>query len=204
MTEQPKRKPGRPRKERPADDKFNGAPEAAFDHDGDGSPGGSLPRDSKGVDDGRGIGPAGSHDSQETLSDGGHDAGGLDGVGAEPGQGAVLDLSSRDDDSGSSDDRVSDSSVPTPRVGVNLHEQTAIVREAWEAYDMQDDRVRFDSAGRKWVLRMDNSSGHWELALHLSRGLHEASDSVSQVVLGSSSGYEAVEKAVKLLDGAVK
>lgn len=149
MTEQPKRKPGRPRKERPEDDKFNGAPEAAFDHDGDGSPGGSLP----GV-----AGPADADDADAKR--------------AKP--------------------------------IVNYHEQTAIVREAWEAYDMQDDRVRFDSAGRKWVFRMDNSTGFWELSLHLSRGLHEADEAVSQVVLGSSSGYEAVEKAVKRLDGAVK
>ena len=155
MTDQPvKRKPGRPRKVQPdvvaigndhewgsvlveTIDKiggFNGAPEAAFDHDGDGDPGGSKRKNA----------------------------------------------------------------------GVGKHELEALAREAFEAYDMQDDRVRFDSAGRKWVLRMDNSSGHWELSLHLSRGLHEASDSVSQIVLGSSAGYEAVEKAVKRLDGAVK
>ena len=153
MTDQPvKRKPGRPKKvveveisENAAIEvgegyppssvgSFNGAPEAAFDHDGDGQPGGSKRKDAS----------------------------------------------------------------------VGKHELEALTREAFEAYDMQDDRIRFDSMGRKWSFRMSSESGHWELLLVLQRGLAEEAERVPQLTLGSSAGMSAVFERVSKLDGVVK
>lgn len=145
MTDAPKRR-GRPPKVRPADDRFNGAPPEAFDHDGDGRPGGSLPH-----------------------------------VALEP--------------------------KPEPvarKSAVSLFEQNAIAREAFEAYDMQDDRIRFDSQGRKWDFRMDKETGHWLLRLNVKRGLSEATEYVRQQDLGATKGFDLIEAAIKRMDGAVQ
>lgn len=150
MTDQPvKRKPGRPKKERPADDKFNGAPPEAFDHDADGHPGGSLPRNTAPTDD----------DSPK------------------PNRGG-------------------------PSVG--KHELEALTREAFEAYDMQDDRIRFDSLARRWEFRMSSESGFWELRLSLSRGLSEIVDAVPQPVLGGSQGMSVLFDKIAKMDEAVR
>ena len=155
MTDQPvKRKPGRPRKVQPDTvaigndhewgsvlvetvDKiggFNGAPEAAFDHDGDGNPGGSKRKNA----------------------------------------------------------------------GVGKHELEALTREAFEAYDMQDDRIRFDSLARRWEFRMSSESGFWELRLSLSRGLSEIVDAVPQPVLGGSQGMSTLFDKIAKMDEAVR
>lgn len=149
MTDQPvKRKPGRPRKVQPdvvaigndheyesvAFNGFNGAPEAVFDHDGDGNPGGSKRKSA----------------------------------------------------------------------GVGKHELEALTREAFEAYDMQDDRIRFDSLARRWEFRMSSETGHWELRLSLSRGLSEAVDAVPQPVLGGSQGMSTLFDKIAKMDEAVR
>ena len=155
MTDQPvKRKPGRPRKVQPdmvaigndhewgsvlveTIDKiggFNGAPEAVFDHDGDGNPGGSKRKNA----------------------------------------------------------------------GVGKHELEALTREAFEAYDMQDDRIRFDSLARRWEFRMSSESGFWELRLSLSRGLSEIVDAVPQPVLGGSQGMSTLFDKIAKMDEAVR
>lgn len=87
---------------------------------------------------------------------------------------------------------------------ISTHERAAIAREAWEAYDMQDDRVRFDSLGRKWDLRMDNLDGHWKLRLLLVRGMTAKAAEVPQAALGTETGYQHVERAVADLDEAVQ
>jgi len=102
MTDAPKRR-GRPPKVKPEDSveveiapiaDFNGAELSAFDHDGDGKPGGSLPK------------PA-----------------------------------------------------------LPALEWAAIIRECYEAYDYQDDRLRFDTLGRKWTARLDKDGNNmvWRL-----------------------------------------
>ena len=87
---------------------------------------------------------------------------------------------------------------------VNYQEQTAIVREAWEAYDMQDDRIRFDSLARRWEFRMSSETGHWELRLSLSRGLSEAVDAVPQPTLGGSQGMRTLFDKIAKMDEAVR
>lgn len=158
MTDQPvKRKPGRPRKSesltlevgsgrvvdaepaKPVEGRgglgaFNGAAEAAFDHDGDGNPGGSKRKNA----------------------------------------------------------------------GVGKHELEALTREAFEAYDMQDDRIRFDSLARRWEFRMSSESGFWELRLSLSRGLSEIVDAVPQPVLGGSQGMSVLFDKIAKMDEAVQ
>ena len=158
MTDQPvKRKPGLPRKSEtltievgtgrvvePEPAKpvigtggvgaFNGAPEAAFDHDGDGNPGGSKRKNA----------------------------------------------------------------------GVGKHELEALTREAFEAYDMQDDRIRFDSLARRWEFRMSSESGFWELRLSLARGLSETVDAVPQPVLGGSQGMSVLFDKIAKMDEAVR
>lgn len=135
MTEEiVKRKPGRPRKVVGDAPTFNGAPESAFDHDGDGNPGGSKRKNA----------------------------------------------------------------------GVGKHELEALTREAFEAYDMQDDRIRFDSLARRWEFRMSSETGHWELRLSLSRGLSETVESVPQPVLGGSQGMSTLFDKIAKMDEEVR
>lgn len=135
MTDQPvKRKPGRPKKVVEDAPTFNGAPEAAFDHDGDGNPGGSKRKNAS----------------------------------------------------------------------IGKHELEALTREAFEAYDMQDDRIRFDSLARRWEFRMSSESGFWELRLSLARGLSEAVDAVPQPVLGGSQGMSTLFDKIAKMDEAVR
>lgn len=135
MTDQTvKRKPGRPKKVVEDAPTFNGAPEAAFDHDGDGHAGGSKRKNAS----------------------------------------------------------------------IGKHELEALTREAFEAYDMQDDRIRFDSLGRRWEFRMSSESGFWELRLSLARGLSEIVDAVPQPVLGGSQGMSALFEKIAKMDEAVR
>jgi len=88
--------------------------------------------------------------------------------------------------------------------GVGKHELEALTREAFEAYDMQDDRIRFDSLARRWEFRMSSESGFWELRLSLSRGLTEIVDAVPQPVLGGSQGMSTLFDKIAKMDEAVR
>lgn len=141
MTDAPKRR-GRPPKVKPGDlaeveiapiSDFNGAELSAFDHDGDGKPGGSLPK---------------------------------------------------------------------PLLGE--HEWAAIMRECYEAYDYQDERVRFDTQGRKWTARLDKDGNNMVLMIELRRITLAYTENISTHLLGTDSAYQHIEKAMAELDRLVR
>ena len=137
MTDAPKRR-GRPPKVKPEDSveveiapiaDFNGAELSAFDHDGDGKPGGSLPK------------PA-----------------------------------------------------------LPALEWAAIIRECYEAYDFQDERVRFDTQGRKWKAQLDRDDNNMVLRIELSRVQTAYSENISTALLGTDNPFTHIEKAMLELD----
>ena len=141
MTESPKRR-GRPPKvkavepdqvQEPADNAFNGADLSAFDHDGDGKPGGSVVK---------------------------------------------------------------------PLLGE--HEWAAIMRECYEAYDFQDERVRFDTQGRKWTARLDKDGNNMVLAIELSRLTTSYREAISTHLLGTEAPFSHIERAMLDLDRLVR
>ena len=141
MTESPKRR-GRPPKvkavepdqvQEPADNAFNGADLSAFDHDGDGKPGGSVVK---------------------------------------------------------------------PLLGE--HEWAAIMRECYEAYDFQDERVRFDTQGRKWKAQLDRNDNNMVLRIELSRVQTAYSENISTALLGTDSPFAHIEKAMLELDRLIR
>ena len=141
MTDAPKRR-GRPPKAKAvepdqvqdaAPEAFNGAELDAFDHDGDGKPGGSLPKPS-----------------------------------------------------------------------LPVHEWAAIVRECYEAYDYQDERVRFDTLGRKWIARLDKDGNNMVLSIELIRLTTSYTKTISTHLLGTDSPFSHIEKAMLELDRLVR
>ena len=141
MTDAPKRR-GRPPKVKPEDSveveiapiaDFNGAELSAFDHDGDGKPGGSLPK------------PA-----------------------------------------------------------LPALEWAAIIRECYEAYDYQDERVRYDTQGRKWTARLDRDGNNMVLSVTLSRLTTSYTETISTHLLGTDGAFSHVEKAMLELDRLVR
>jgi len=141
MTDAPKRR-GRPPKVKPEDSveveiapiaDFNGAELSAFDHDGDGKPGGSLPK------------PA-----------------------------------------------------------LPALEWAAIIRECYEAYDFQDERVRFDTQGRKWKAQLDRDDNNMVLRIELSRVQTAYSENISTALLGTDNPFTHIEKAMLELDRLIR
>ena len=141
MTDAPKRR-GRPPKVKPEDSveveiapiaDFNGAELSAFDHDGDGKPGGSLPK------------PA-----------------------------------------------------------LPALEWAAIIRDCYEAYDYQDDRLRFDTLGRKWTARLDKDGNNMVLAIELSRLTTSYREAISTHLLGTEAPFSHIERAMLDLDRLVR
>ena len=110
-----------------AEPDFNGADPAAFDHDGDGQPGGSKKRT------------------------------------------------------------------------IGKLELEAIGREAYEAYDFQQERLRYDSLGRKWLFRVEVKPPG-ESVLMLSVG--DRSDTISTALLPTDIGPALCGEVVAALDEA--
>lgn len=77
------------------------------------------------------------------------------------------------------------------------HELAAICAEAFEAYDYQDERIRFDTLGRRWQFRPDKV-GHGESVLTLEVLLLETvrTDRISAALLASDIGREMVADVV--------
>lgn len=122
-----------PRTKKPDAEPFNGADPAKFDHDGDGSPGGSL-----------------------------------------------------------------------PKTGVSPTELAAIAAEAYEAYDYQAERVRFDTLGRRWAFYGDLiTPGHSVLRLEVKRLDVVHTDTISTAVLASELGRDMCADVVEKLAEAL-
>lgn len=152
---------------------FNGADPKAFDHDGDGHAGGSKPR------------------SPEERSE------------VQSGRaGEALSSPPGDDPSspGSAEGgRGRDGSL-VRRLGE--HELSAICAEAFESYDYQDQRIRFDSRGRKWTFRPEKvPPGNSVLSLSVERLDVRHEDTISTALLASEMGRDMVcDVVAKLAD----
>jgi hypothetical protein len=84
-----------------------------------------------------------------------------------------------------------------PKPKLTDHELTAICAEAYEAYDFQDERVRFDTLGRRWQFRPDKI-GPGESVLSLEVKLLESvrTDTISTALLASDIGRDMVSDVV--------
>lgn len=84
------------------------------------------------------------------------------------------------------------------------HELTGLFAEAYEAYDYQDERIRFDTLGRKWTFRPDVRDGHSALALVVAREpvVYQA-DYIATPLLASDLGKPMVEDVVRALNKAL-
>lgn len=111
---------------------FNGADPAAFDHDGDGKPGGSK---------------------KTTLGE---------------------------------------------------HEFAAICAEAFESYDMQDERVRFDTLNRRWWFVPDKQGVNSVLRLQVKRLEDVREDTISTAFLASDLARDMIADVVKTLDEGLR
>lgn len=87
-----------------------------------------------------------------------------------------------------------------PKLGE--HELNALCAEAWEAYDYQGERVRFDTMGRKWTFRPDRDGDHSVLWLNVGRLDASRSDTISTALVASDMGREMIADVVaKLAEG---
>jgi hypothetical protein len=84
------------------------------------------------------------------------------------------------------------------------HEFDAICAEAYEAYDYQAERVRFDSIGRKWTFRPDKI-GQGESVLSLEVRLLDSLrlEYISTGILASELGCDMVTDVVKAMAEAL-
>lgn len=94
---------------------------------------------------------------------------------------------------------------PKSRAVLGDHELTGLFAEAYEAYDMQMERVRFDTAGRRWWFVPESRQGQSVLLLQLKAVYGDApprEDTISTHLLASDLGREMVEDVVRRLDEA--
>ena len=82
-------------------------------------------------------------------------------------------------------------------------ELNAIGREAFEAYDYQDERVRFDTLGRRWVFVVEKEPpGTSVLRLTLSRLSDSLTSTIPTSVLACDAGLPACSEAVATMSEA--
>jgi len=93
----------------------------------------------------------------------------------------------------------------TPKAASALgeNELTGLFAEAFEAYDMADERVRFDSKNRRWQFRPDREGVHSTLHLELKRLEDVREDHISTAILGCEKGRPMIEDVVRKLDEAL-
>lgn len=95
---------------------------------------------------------------------------------------------------------------PDAPVGAQVlseHELTGLFAEAFEAYDMMDERVRFDSLHRRWVFVVVKPEQQSELLLKLQRGKDVLEEFIPTPILATALGRPKIEEVVRALDGAV-
>lgn len=93
----------------------------------------------------------------------------------------------------------------TPKAASVLgeNELSGLFAEAYEAYDMADERVRFDSRNRRWQFRPDRQGVHSTLHLELKRLEDVREDHISTAILGCDMGRPMIEDVVRKLDEAL-
>ena len=76
----------------------------------------------------------------------------------------------------------------------------AKAKEAFEAYDMQDERVRFDTLGRKWTFRPDKDGDHGVLSLILRLGPDARERTILNSLLAADKAHDALKAQIEELD----
>lgn len=76
-------------------------------------------------------------------------------------------------------------------------EVEALIREAGEAYQMQDERKRDDSLRRKWTFRPASQRDHASLMLKCQRGVESREVFILNDRLGLENRAEAIRQCVE-------
>lgn len=85
------------------------------------------------------------------------------------------------------------------------YELEGLIREAFEAYDMQDERVRFDTMNRCWRFGLTKvRENNWALNLTLKRNDLRGERTLDAPVLNSSSGLTMLGEMIEALDQEVR
>ena len=95
--------------------------------------------------------------------------------------------------------------APAAVPGVGVHELAAISDEAFEAYDMQGERMRFDTVGRRWTFRLGKINGGesvLELIVERAPDAYRV-DTISTALLASEMGRPMVADVVKTMHEAL-
>lgn len=90
-----------------------------------------------------------------------------------------------------------------PKGALIEHELAGLFAEAFEAYDMMGERLRFDSLGRRWDFYPDKAGDHSVLRLKVTRLEDVREDTISTAMLASDLGKPMVEDVVRALDRAL-
>lgn len=83
------------------------------------------------------------------------------------------------------------------------HELQGLFAEAFEAYDMQDERLRIDTANRRWTFTPEKLNSQSVLRLQLKRLEDVREDTISTAVLASDLGRPMIEDVVRKLDASL-
>lgn len=81
------------------------------------------------------------------------------------------------------------------------NELDGMVSEAIEAHDMQDERVRFDTSGRKWLFRPDQDNGHTVFHIGVSvpkYGIHRV---LPNSLFGLDGSRDLIRETIVQLQG---
>ena len=90
--------------------------------------------------------------------------------------------------------------VPT----LGPHEFAALCAEAYEAHDYADERIRFDTLGRKWTFRPGKvREVESVLELTVSRVDVTRTDTISTALLGSDLGKPMIADVIKAMGEGV-
>lgn len=84
------------------------------------------------------------------------------------------------------------------------HEFAAICAEAWDAHDYQDERIRFDTLGRKWMFRPGKvREVESVLELTVTRLDVTRTDTISTAVLASDMARDMIADVVRAMSEGV-
>lgn len=88
--------------------------------------------------------------------------------------------------------------------GLGPNEFAAICAEAWDAHDFQDERIRFDTLGRKWTFRPGKVRDvESVLELIVSRIDVSRTDTISTAVLASDMARDMIADVVRAMSEGV-
>ena len=90
-----------------------------------------------------------------------------------------------------------------PKGALTEHELGGLFAEAFEAYDLQFQRIRFDSRNRKWEFTPEKAREQSVLLLRVTRLADVREDTISTALLASEMGREMIEDVVRKLDEAL-